>query len=215
MNAGFSNLYTLKAHLLGAAIQASTEFNDVILATGRGIAGMIENHCQRKFARTVGDTEIAPGDRCEFFLQRFPLEAITAIHVKHSEADGWEEQTVNDFVTTIDLVSGIVHTPPGADVGRYDSQVRFTFTGGFFWEQVEPTGEVGYPTAQPAGSTALPADVQLAWLMQCRIAWQAYDKLGIEVTKAGESEVAGTLLQMKLSPVVEKMLRPFIREVWI
>ena len=211
MNAGFSNLATLKAHLLGEALRASTEFNDVIVALGLGVAGVIERHCNRKFARAVGATDILPADRIQFLLPRFPVEAVTAIDVKSSEAEGWIAQTVTEFAKTIDLRSGIVYREDGPDAGDYSTQVRFTYTGGFFWEQLEPT-DVGYPTAPPAGSNALPHDLRLAWLLQCHDAWRRRDKLGAGIAQSGDFQSA--LAQCELIPLVKSNLRNFIREEW-
>jgi hypothetical protein len=184
MNSGFSNLATLKANLLGEALRASTEFNDVILALGLGVAGVIERHCHRRFARAIGTTDILPADRIQFLLPRFPAEAVTVIDVKRSEAEGWIAQSVTEFAKTIDLRSGIVYREDGPDAGEYSTQVRFTYTGGFFWEQLEPT-DVGYPTAQPAGSTPLPHDLKLAWLLQCQDAWRRRDTLGADIAQSG------------------------------
>jgi hypothetical protein len=211
MNSGFSNLATLKAHLLGDALRASTEFNEVILALGLGVAGIIERHCNRKFARAVGSTDILPADRIQFLLPRFPIESVTAIDVKRSESEGWVAQTVNEFAKTIDLRSGIVHREDGPDAGDYSTQVRFTYTGGFFWEQLEPA-DMGYPTAQPAASTALPHDVRLAWLLQCQDAWQRRDKLGADIAQSSDFQSA--LAEIELLPFVKMNLRNFIREEW-
>lgn len=211
MNAGFSNLATLKAHLLGEALRASTEFNDVILALGLGTAALIENHCNRKFARTIDGTDILPADRIHFLLSRYPVESVTAIAVKFSEAGGWFAQSVNEFAKSIDLRSGIVYQGDGPDAGDYSTQVRFTYTGGFFWEQSEPA-DVGYPTAQPEGSTALPHDVRLAWLLQCQDTWQRRDRLGAEIAQSGAMNPA--LAQSELLPLAKSILRPFIREEW-
>lgn len=212
MNAGFANLTTLKAHLLGAALQPSIEFNDVIAVIGLGIAGMIENHCQRKFSRIVGETEIFPGDRREFLLTRFPIESVTKVEVKHTEASGWEEHAVNEFVSTVDLATGILHTQAASDVGRHDAQVRITYTGGFFWETKEPS-DPGYPTAQPAGSAALAQALQLAWLMQCQEVWNKRDKLGLTI--AEPLNARSKLARVEFAPLVAQMLRPFIREAWV
>jgi hypothetical protein len=193
-------------------LRASTEFNEVILALGLGMAALIEHHCNRKFLRAVGDTEIFTADAVHFSLPRFPVESVTKIELKQSEAEGWLEQTVNEFVRTINLKSGFVYLPEGSDPGDYATQIRFTYTGGYFWEQLE-NNDVGYPTAQPAGSTALPHDVRLAWLLQCQDVWQRRDNLGTDLARSGK--YAPSLSESNLLPLVKVNLRAFVRESWV
>lgn len=212
MNAGFSNLALLKAQLLPSAMRSGTAYNDVILALGLGIAAAFENHCKRAFFRTVGDTATFPADHIHFILPRYPVESISAVDIKRTEADGWESQTVNDFIKTYDRESGVVYLPDGSDAGSYSDQVRFTYTGGYFWETLEPT-DGGYPTAVPSGSTALPADILTAWHLQCREVWSKMDKLGATIGSAPDAQ--SHLAELQLVPLVKGMLRDHVREVWV
>lgn len=211
-NAGFANLATLKAHLLASAQRTSTAYDAPIAAIGLGAAAAIAQFCNRRFERLAADTEIIAADRVEFLLRRYPVEAVSKIELKLTEALGWEELVINDVVNTIDLESGIVHFAGRNDVGPDYGQVRFTYTGGYWWEQVEPDAG-GYPTAQPAGSSALPADLKLAWLLQCEAVWMARDKLGVSVLTSGNSGdfVTGTISNLDLIPMVKKMLQQYIR----
>ena len=43
MNAGFSNLTTLKAYLLASSLRSSTAFDQAILTIGLGVADMFAN----------------------------------------------------------------------------------------------------------------------------------------------------------------------------
>lgn len=209
MNVGFANLSTLKKQLLAPALVAATDYDARITALGLGVAEAMGNYCNRKFARAVGTTEILPADRCQFLLARYPIESISAIDLKMTEAEGWVAQTVNEFLRTIDQKSGIVNCPAGADAGPWDAQVRFTYTGGFWWEQLEPTDN-GYPASQPSGSNALPNDLKLAWLLQCELIWKMSDKLGTDIGegKAGRDYELQTLA---LSPQVKTLLGQFVR----
>lgn len=211
MNAGFSNLLGLKKHLLATSQQSGTAYDTPITDLGLGIAAMIERYCGRQFLRIVADTAILAADQIQFLLPRFPLESISAIDLKVSESAGWVAQTVNDFIKTIGLAEGIVYLPEGADPGDYSTQVRFTYTGGYFWNILEPTDN-SYPTALPAGATALPADLKLAWLLQCRAVWNSFDKLGVNVAAPDDGSVGRALAELELSPQVKLMLNQFRRD---
>lgn len=213
MNAGFSNLATLKAHLLAGSLASADEtaFNTAITSLGLGMAAAFERHCHRKFARVAGDVEIFSADYCQFPLARFPVESVSAIDLKTTEADGWVAQTVNEFIRTINLAQGIVYLPDGSDAGPYYAQLRFTYTGGYFWNTLEPA-DTGYPTALPSGATVLPDDLKLAWLLQCEAVWKARDKLGTEIIERDDVKfVNSALSELKLIPQVKAILQPFIR----
>ncbi len=208
MNAGLSNFDTLKKHLLaGSTAKTDTRFDTAIQAIGLGTAAAIENFCQRKFFRSGADTQIIGADRCQFLLSRFPLETVTAVDLKLSEADGWEPVDLAD-IQTIDLKNGIVYFPDTADLGPYYGQVRITFAGGYWWETAEPDDD-SYPTAPPAGSNALPSDLQLAWLMQCEVIWSKRDKLGSGLVD--DPDAKSKISTLELSPLVKQMLGQFVR----
>jgi hypothetical protein len=206
MNVGFSNLYTLKRYVLGEKMSDEPTFNQVLTLIGTGMAATLENFCNRKFARVVGDVEILPADYCQFLLPRFPVETVSAIDLKMTEADGWVSQVVNDFVRTIDLKAGIVYLPDGADAGPYYAQLRFTYTGGYFWDTNEPDDG---PLAQPAGSALLPDALRDAWLLQCTDVWKRRDKLGLSLLDKPDEKTREQL--MRLLPLVEQNLQQFKR----
>ncbi len=210
MNAGFSNLDTLKKHLLPSTLKSDVRFDKVILALGLGVAGQFANATLRKFARVAGDTEVFPADHCEFILSRVPLESVSQAELKLSEADGWIVQDAA-FIRAINLTDGIINIGE-RDAGPYYAQVRFTFTGGYWWETLEPDDDA-YPSAMPSGATAIPDDLFQAWLLQCRTVWQAMDKLGTDVLASGASGqfVTGTISTLGLIPLVKQTLTDFIR----
>jgi hypothetical protein len=212
MNAGFGNLRTLKETLLAPGLVAGVQFDARLLQIGLGVAAAFDQFCGRKFARAEGATDIFPADRMHFLLPRFPIESVTGAELKLSEADGWEEQELSTWVRTIDLANGIVFLPD-EDAGPYYAQVRFTYTGGYWWDTKEPT-EVGYPTATPAGATELPQDLKLAWLLQCKRTWDLQDKLGTGITKAGSDATfaAESMGSLKLIDEVQRMLMKYTRE---
>ena len=176
MNCGLGNLDTLKRHLLPSNTMAGeTRFDQVIVDLGQGVADDFENFCNRKFGRVADDTIIFQADRASFVLPRFPVEEITKVEIQVERADGWFEQEAG-WLESVSLASGVVYLPEPPDAGPYWAQVRFTYTGGYWFEEREPDEE-GYPS-KPAGTAALPKGLRLAWLNHCRQVWNAYDKLG-------------------------------------
>ncbi len=212
MNAGLSNLITLKSWLLPAGLVAATTYDVQIAAIGKGVAAELERYCNRKFLRTVADTFECSADLRHQVLPRYPIEALTKIEIRYSLADGWADQgVISDLVWNIAEQAGLVTFPirPGFNQAR----LRFTWTGGYFFETLEPT-DGGYPTAVPSGSFALPADLILAWQLQCEHIWTQRDKLGLAIGKDVHSEnarVIPSLAQIELLPTVRAKLVPLIR----
>lgn len=208
MNAGFSNFDTLKKHLLGGSTAKNeTRFDTKMKLIGLGMAGAIESFCNRKFSRCVGAQEILPADRVQFLLSRFPIETVSAVEIKQNETDGFILQQTSPIVT-IDQEAGIVSFASGSDAGRFTSQVRFTFTGGFWWEKSEPD-DVDYPTNLPTGANLLPPDLQLAWLLQCEIVWSKLDKLGLSLTDDPDEQ--SKISDLKLDGMVKQMIGQHVR----
>lgn len=192
MNVGLGNLRELKAHLLAEALRADSAYDEAIAAIGKGVAALFEKFCDRKFGRVENDTETFAADRAGFVLSRFPIESVSKLEFKSDEATGFVEWTpLTDYIRSIDNASGVIYLPDQADAGKYWSQLRFTFTGGYWFDTSE---DAESPEAQPAGSNALPNDLKLAWLQQCQELWNKRDKLGTGiVAEAGkEFSLAGT-----------------------
>ena len=210
MNAGLSNLSTLKSWLLPASLVAGTDYNAQITALGLGVADQLQRHCNRLFLRTVGDTFEISADRLHVVLPRFPLDAVPVIEQRDDLATGYVAQTFNDLVLDYNLAAGLITfaAMPGPD----GSRLRFTYTGGYFFEALEPT-DLGYPTATPGGSTAVPADLQLAWRLQCELVWKQRDKLGLNIAEKPNEVFMGSLSRVALLDAVKEMLAPYRRFV--
>jgi len=207
MNAGLGNLDTLKRHLLPESMVAQTNFDAKIANVGKGVAGLIEKHCNRQLARVVGDKAEFTADRAAFWLPRYPVEVITTVEQKDEESAGYV--ALPDAVQNSNLKTGQIWF--AAQLGEWWSWMRITYTGGFFWEQLEPA-DVGYPTAQPGGSTALPDDIKLAWLLQCGRVWELIDKLGTNISPDKQVQfVAQTLSALELVPEVKQILNAHVR----
>jgi hypothetical protein len=210
MNAGLSNLATLKGWLLADAMQTATEYDTEIVAIGRGVVGIFEQFCARKFARLVGDTFDCPANRWFIVLPRYPIETVTASEIRLSGEDAYEALTASAIVNKAEK-AGILYFD--TEPGYCNDRVRFTYTGGYFFEQLEPA-DVGYPTAQPVGSTAVPDELLLAWRLQCEHIWKLHDKLGLAIAQSGAGE--GTLLGLSLPglellPLVKQTLDSYRR----
>lgn len=206
MNAGFANLYTLKSQVLSASLVSGTDYDAKLTAIGLGVAGLFEQYCNRAFRRVVADTVIFSAGRPNYYLPRFPLEAVTKLETRSLKSDSWTEDTSqpaswNESTGLIDF---------GLTLGDAAMQVRVTYTGGYFWDEKEPADN-GYPTSQPSGSTALPEVLKLAWFLQCAEVWNKMDKLGLGLVNAPDKTTAtGTL---DFTPLVKEMLHPFRRFV--
>jgi hypothetical protein len=182
MNVGFSNLETLKGQLLAGSVKTSTQFDDIITALGLGVAGQFEHFTNRRFSYQVDAQEVFPADRAEFCLSRFPIQAVTLAEKKKCEADGFFALPAK-FIRVIDQANGIIHHGE-CDAGRYFEQIRFTYSGGFYWNTAEQKDNP-YPTAQPAGVPALPSDLLQSWFLQCKHIWKNIDKIGTDLLSDG------------------------------
>lgn len=206
MNAGLSNLDLLKKHLLAATLGTDPQFDTLIAAIGLGVAGMMEQTCNRKFARAAGAQEEFPGDRASFILSRFPIESVTALDSKNLESDSWTSQDTG-LIKSISASAGLIYLADSHDPGAYWSKVRFTFTGGYWWETAEPN-DAGYPSTLPEGAHALPDDLRLAWLLQCREVWNKIDKLNTGLIDKPDAQT--NLAGLELSPLVKQMLTNYV-----
>jgi hypothetical protein len=129
------------------------------------------------------------------------------VELKLNETDGFELQTPSPIIT-VDQAAGVVYLPDGADLGPYTAQVRFTYTGGYAWETLEPDA-AGYPTALPQGAATLPADLLAMWILQCKHIWGMMDKLGTDLLKDGTAK--SLRFPEEFAPTVAKTLGQFTR----
>ena len=210
MNAGLSNLATLKAQLLAVSLQANTSYDAIIKAIGLGVAAQIDKHCNRILMRTVGQVDTLRSDRRHWYLRNYPVEAITALAKKDSEADGYVAFPLppngSSLVQVMDLPRGYINFI--SIQGYFFSQLQITYNGGFWWPMLD-VGDAGYPDAQPAGSYALPADIQLAWFLQCQEVWRQIDKLGSQIAENPEAQTSVGRIQ--LCDAARELLKGHIR----
>ena len=205
MNAGLSNLSTLKNFLLAQSLVAATNYDTAkIIPIGLGIAGLMNTWSGRNFGYDGNVTEVFSGDRPHWYLSYFPVLSVTSVSMRYFITDSWTNITGEpiQWNQTTGLLSF------GYTLGRFPLQIQVVYAGGYTYEQLEPADE-GYPTEQPSGTTPLPADVQLAWLLQCAEVWNKIDKLGAGIArKPDEMTLTGSL---ELSPGVKQLLQPYKR----
>lgn len=213
MNLILGNLSTLKAYLLPASMQDDSERDGVIESLGLGVAGAFETFCDRKFARTVDDTEEFTGDRTALALARYPLEAAPATAVRHTGEAAFT--TITGLVGQWKRDSGMVTLT--ATPGAADTVLRVTYTGGYWInpdEDGEQSGDDEAPleedddTTLPATAFALPKALERAWLEQCRHVWTT-SKLFVNT---GENDAKlNAQVELDFLPTVEKTLRQYRR----
>jgi hypothetical protein len=225
MNAGFSNLTSLKQQLLSPQMQARTDWDNKILAIGLGVATSFEGFCNREFAYAAGILEVFSGDRPHWFTRRPVVSQFTKVELRFFMADPWTNITGQPV--SVDEEKGYIDF--GYTLGRRPMQTRLTYNGGYFWEQQEPTNPDGsananYPTPIPVditnnlagidpGKFMLPNDLLFAWQMQCRKVWEAIDKIGDKILTVGSNarNPAEVMAGLDLIPEVQGILRRYFR----
>jgi hypothetical protein len=213
MNCGLSNLATLKAFVLSASLQSNTSYDVKLAAIGNMVAALFNQYCNRQFQWGVGVTDIFTGDRPQWYVNASPIATnndatlspqITSVNMRYFLTDAWTSITGEPL--QCDPSKGLISF--GYTLGRAPLQVQVIYNGGYFYETKESTAG-GYPTAQPAGSTALPLDLQGAFLLQVAEVWKKIDRLGSEIT--GDSNERGKFQGLDLVPLVKQMLNTYVR----
>lgn len=204
MDLGLANRATVKAFILPASMLAGTDYDPAIDAIALGVARRVEKFCNRKFARLEDDEYQIDAARYHVSLPRYPLEAVDSIERQAPGSATWEADTA--LIEQTDKRAGLLHfaTLGGSQLDR----LRITYTGGYWYETLEPD-DASFPTTQPTGSDTVPEDLALAWLLQIQHVWGQRDKLGTSL--AEKPEAAAALASLALVPEVADMLRPFIR----
>lgn len=209
MNAGLGNLDDLKTYLLAAAVRPATDYDAQLLLIGKGVAALLDRFCNRNFAYLANDQIIFTGDRPHYYLPRFPFveSAGITVEMRYFLADAWAD--ISGQPLQINPQTGLLHF--GYTLGRQPLQVRVTYTGGYWFNTLEPA-DAGYPQTLPTGATALPDDVKFAWLTQCAEVWKHRDKLGQGLTEnLEEKRSLGNIPGLNLLPLVRSSLQTFVR----
>jgi hypothetical protein len=200
---GLGTLGQLKRFLLTAGIVSETTYDEAITAIGKGVAGLIDRHCNRTFKRGVAVTEEFIGGTDNLKVERYPIESVASIGLQSSGETGYTVQAAsiaNNF-----LKSGIVKLL--SQLGTEDDQIQVTYTGGYWYDPTDDDSGT-----MPAAATLLEPNVKMIWLNECQHVWQASDRLGIQHIPQGENALLNTRLGiLELSPASKAALEPYRR----
>lgn len=191
-----AQLTTVKARL-GIA-----DNTDDTLLTGliQQASAVFDQFCNRTFARAVGATQQFRGDEMEVSVKCYPIEAVTSLHLKENEADGWVAQDV-DFVIRNDCVISLF-VPIG---GSSRDQARVTYTGGYVLPGTSPG----------AGQTALPKDIENSCVDQVCAWYRQRNTQGVANLSGGGSSISfdpkSVVAPLALLAVVQTTLQPYRR----
>ena len=205
MNCGLTNLDRLKKHLLANSLAGETKWDQVITDLGLAVAALFDATINRDLAYQVNSEITFTGDRGHYVLPRYPIVSIASIQMRYFDAEPWMDITGQPIRSN--AATGIVYF--GGVLGTEALQVKMVWTGGYWFETLEPDDE-GYPSAAPAGVAVLPNDLTGAFLFQCRAVWQLIDKTGADILTSGK-ESQTSLQTMVLIPMVRQMLNEYTR----
>ncbi len=223
MDLGLGNLDTVRKYVLPATMQQDTQWDSVIAAIALGVARRLESYCNRKFGRFENDVAQFNSNRSMYILPRYPIETITSLSLRATSTDPWQD--VSELILQEDVFDGMLYF--GTFIAESIVMMRAIYTGGWFYETLEPTDE-GYPTAQPGGaydpvenedgSFALldprfgAADLQQAWLMQILHEFELKDRL-LPTGLANEKRKAANwrLEETQLLPEVQSVVNAYRR----
>lgn len=154
-----------------------------------GVGARFDNETGRTLARTVGATDEFPAQDLAVALRCYPLETITKLETKTTEAIGWVETDPGDILLHQNAV--LCFNSP---LGSQGTIARITYTGGY----VMP-GEIPAP-----GQAALPPILEAAAIEQAAMWYQLQGSVGIFRVEA----TTGTYLE-----VGDRYWVPWVRTV--
>lgn len=201
MNLGLGNRTSLKNWVLPEDERSGTEFDSALELIGLGVAAQLEKFCNRQFSYEAAAQTSFAADRLTFTLPRYPIVSIATLEIRYSMNEAWED--ITDLIDNHQEKSGNVWFY--GVLGRPQGTCRITWAGGYWFDETEDESGV-----QPVGSTALPADLSLAWLQQCAHVWEMRDKLGIPLGTDPEG-ASSALPAVTLLPSVKETLLDYRR----
>ena len=117
----------------------------------KSVSTRFDQITNRTLARTISATQEFSADKTELILSCYPLESVTKLELKSTEAEGWVEQTGIDY-----LIRNACVVSLASRLGTWRDQGRITYTGGYVLPGTTPG----------AGQTALPYDLEQAAIEQ-------------------------------------------------
>jgi hypothetical protein len=128
-------------------------------------------------------------------VTRYPIETVSAFHLKTDEAEGWVSQTGGEY-----LIRGSCIVSLQFPLGDSLQLVRVTYTGAYVLPGTTPG----------AGQTALPADIEQACVEQAAFWYQRRHQLGL-ITVPSDGRTFYQLGQIDLLPNVLPVLKKYER----
>ena len=160
-------------------------------------SGRFDRDCNRLFARQVTATDEFPANACELRPARYPVESVSAFHLKSDETTGWVEHTNVDYLIRKACVVSLF-----VPLGSAMEVVRVTYTGGYVLPGTSPG----------SGQTALPDEIEQGCIEQAAFWYQRRHQLGLtSVPAEGRSFYA--IAQINLLPQVSSVLAKYSRYV--
>lgn len=205
INAGLGNLADLKGFILAPSMRGQTDYDEMLTAIGLGVAGMLAEHCNREWPYAVGQVREQPANVSFLVANNYPINPEVPIMLEI--CTGWTSGApvwtpLANAIQNVNYEAGLVYLY--GYQGNYLARLRMTYDGGYWWP--------GLSAVQPVGSSKVPDNLRLAWLLQCQALWLVRDNLGVSVAGSGSvSFVTLTLPGYELIPEVRELLTNFIR----
>lgn len=219
MDLGLGNFADVKGFVLPQALQNDASYDSVLQVIARGVAERFQSYCNRKFARVVGDVCRFTANRTHYYLPRYPFETVTKLEMRATAQDPWVD--ITDTIIQMDETIGLIDF--FVTMADATSLMQCTYTGGFWYETLEPTDAdgnptEGYPSVKPESAIALidpvkgALSLQQAWLMQVLHEFEVKDRLlPTGLSDGAKTHVASRIEQMQLLPEVENLLAQYRR----
>ncbi len=201
MNAGLSNLITLKRNLLGEKLSTSNQFDREITLLGLGVAAMFDRVCNRRLVYASPQVDLCEGNRDSWIVNAYPVVSFTSVEMRDEASQSYETQAGQPLAW--DPETGIVRF--GGVFGSRFSTLRLTYVGGYWFDDTE-TEEGTLPT----GAARLPSDLQMAFIDQAAAIWRNRDRTGTGILQKAKDD-APTGTAPVLLPHVAEVLRNYTR----
>ena len=154
-----------------------------------------ERECNRLFDRQANTTDEFSADRYELPVTRYPIESVSAFHLKSNETEGWVAETGVEYLIRRACIVSLFFP-----LGVCSQIIRVTYTGGYVLPGTTPG----------SGQTALPDDLEQACVEQVAFWYQRRHQLGL-VTVPSDGRTFYQLGQIDLLPNVLPVLKKYER----
>ena len=156
-----------------------------------------ERETNRLFDRQANTTDEFSADRYELPVTRYPIESVSAFHLKSDETAGWVAETGVEYLIRRACIVSLFFP-----LGVCSQLVRVTYTGGYVLPGTTPG----------SGQTALPDDLEQASVEQVAFWYQRRHHLGL-ITVPSDGRTFYQLGQIDLLPNVVPVLKKYERYV--